>query len=117
MSEIIEFNRRFSPVDHIHTPVGWALISVLAEKSADVQKQINSDKNGKYEVSLTVNGVECRFSHIIDRMSQQFDYEVNKKATQLVNDLIENKFSVINDILQNAQSAITEELSSFNNEG
>lgn len=83
MSEKITI-RRFD------NPVEWALIAAITPKPAGDEVASRHVPGEPLEVDLRVQGVEVPFSKVIDRLMEQFDYQVKKAALELLKERFAN---------------------------
>lgn len=86
--------------------IGKAFIMAIAILPQETQKLIMSGDDGIYDVSLTINEVECSFSHIIKRFSDCIDAEVRREAANMIEERFREKFNLMDGILDDAQRKV-----------
>lgn len=88
--------------------LNWVIVEAVSKlpdrKSAEL---IKTGKDGVYEFTLTMNGVEIPFIKTVSGIKKQLDDMVDKRARQL----IDEKISDFVDVLEDTRKKLKESLS------
>lgn len=89
---------KFVYVDNRDDFTGWAFIAALTAKDL-VTKAFHSTytAGSAVDIELKFNGVEVSFLHILDRLREEYDRQVEKAAEKLIDDKLGNLSSLLID--------------------
>lgn len=68
------------------TSVEWALIAVIIAETEGADILNNHTPEEPLDVELRIDGVECKFSTIINRLMEEYDRCVTEKAVELLHE-------------------------------
>lgn len=89
------------------------LLHVFTEASKEDQARIleiakDHPKDAKFEIMLTMNGVELPAFTVFDWLEQGFESSVNEAAEQLIKARLQDRLSQVTDVIDAFQQALTE---------
>lgn len=89
------------------------LIHAFSEASKEDQARIleiakGRDQNAKFEIVLTMNGIELPAFSVFDWLEQGFERSVNEAAEQLIKARLQDRLSQVTDVIDAFQQALTE---------
>lgn len=90
--------------------VEWFLISVVTESGTINEVCANAKKDEGHEISLKINGTECRVSDTLNRLKENYDEKVKKAAGELANEALTDFTLPIYNLLQNVEKAFRKKL-------
>lgn len=79
----------------------WAIIELMVNKtnSPNIEKVWPND-DLKYQVEMKIDGVEVKFSALINLLMEQFDDQVKKAAIEFVQDKNNEFNNKMNDLIE-----------------
>lgn len=83
---------RIDYLEHERDWIGFALMELVGKKWKEI---IRPETKTTFEVEIKLNGVEVKFSHLIEVMEKQYDRQVREAALELLKD----KFETMTDAL------------------
>lgn len=104
MSEKFEYSFDMEDV------VSRAFLISIVGLSKENQDKVLQDSDGFYDVSLTINGVECSFTNIITRFADAYQDCVEEKALQILKERIGDAEEKMQNIINEARDKMKEQL-------